>query len=134
MTLIMTEMEESRIMIEESLNFFHNHELEIIEVDKALLHLKPWFIDARPDFNMKSIDICFSGNKNVLEEIFKAFRNIGYEPSNRPGTEPAEYFSCFWRYPDKEIKFWLSFTSTQCTRIKVGTKMVEQAVYETVCE
>jgi hypothetical protein len=62
-----------------------------------------------------SIDLSVSGTAAELKECFRAFRKLGYEPNDR-------------------VRFWLFFSSTVCTLKKVGTKMVEQAVYETVCE
>jgi hypothetical protein len=69
-----------------------------------------------------------------LQAIFGIFRKLGYEPSNRPGDEPETTFSCYWEHTELETKFWLYFTSTVCTRVKVGTEMVERDIYETVCE
>jgi hypothetical protein len=32
------------------------------------------------------------------------------------------------------VRIWLAFSSTVCRRVKIGTKTVEQDVYETVCD
>jgi len=79
-------------------------------------------------------DLSVTGDKHVLEAIFGIFRKLGYEPDSRPGEEPATTFSCYWDHPELEARFWLYFTSTVCTRKKIGTKMVQQDIYETVCE
>lgn len=80
------------------------------------------------------VDLSIAGDKHTLNAIFAAFRKLGYEPTDRPGDKPSASFSCHWEHPTEDARFWLYFSSTQCTRIKTGTKMVEQVVYETVCE
>jgi len=134
MNPIMDRMEDRKKQIEEGFEFLQRHQAEIHEVDEGLLDLNQWFIKAEPDFSNKAIDLSFAGDKHVLDGIFGAFRKLGYNPSSRPGQKPQSYFSCFWTNPDKQIKYWMTFTSTQCTRIKVGTKMVEQDIFETVCQ
>ena len=79
-------------------------------------------------------DISIAGDKHTLEAVFAAFRKLGYEPTDRPDNEPKSTFSCYWDHPDFEARFWLYFSSTKCTRVKVGTEMKEVAIYETVCE
>lgn len=81
-----------------------------------------------------SIDLSVSGTHRELKECFRAFRRLGYEPSDRPTDVKLSSFNTVFTHPDKKVRFWLFFTSTICTRKKIGTKMVETAVYETVCE
>jgi len=79
-------------------------------------------------------DIKITGDKHMLQATFAVFRKLGYEPSERPGTELLETFSCFWDHPDHSCRLWLYLTSDICKRVKIGTKMVERDIYETVCQ
>ena len=81
-----------------------------------------------------SIDLHVSGTLTELKECFRAFRKLGYEPSDRPDEPKMHNFSTYFKNPQKTVRFWLNFTSTICVRKKIGTKMVETSVYETVCE
>ncbi len=79
----------------------------------------------------EEVDIGVTGDKHMLAAVWSAFRKLGYEPSRRP--EKAEsYFYCRWEKEGKP-SFYLTFSSTVCKRVKIGTKMVEQDIYETVC-
>ncbi len=80
------------------------------------------------------VDLFISGDKHVLNAIFSVFRKLGYEPTSRPGNEPESSFTCHWEHPTENARFWLSFSSTKCTRIKIGTETREIDIYETVCE
>lgn len=81
-----------------------------------------------------TFDINVTGDHHVLNAVFGIFRKLGYEPSQRPGKEPAASFSCYWEHPEYEAKFWFWFTSSVCARKQIGTEMKEVPVYETVCE
>lgn len=80
------------------------------------------------------IDLSITGDKHVLKAIFGAFRKLGYEPNTRPGNKNEPTFSCYWEHPELATKFWLYFTSSKCTRVKVGTETKEIDIYETRCE
>jgi hypothetical protein len=88
---------------------------------------------ARMECDTEDVNLYVSGGADVLKEIFHAFRKLGYEPSSRPEAKPQSNFSCYFRQDGKPT-FYLSFSSTLCRRVKVGTKMQEIDVYETVCE
>lgn len=81
-----------------------------------------------------SIDLSVSGTHTELKECFRAFRKLGYEPDKRPTEPKLDSFSTVFTHPEKKVRFWLFFSSTICVRKKIGTKMIETAVYETVCE
>jgi hypothetical protein len=107
---------------------------ELTRVEQGMIECKPFFIRAEVDIANESIDIAYSGGKLVLKGIFKALRDLGYAPNTRPKDEKLSTFSCYWNHPTNDLRIWLSFSSTMCKRIKVGTKMVSQDIYETVCD
>jgi hypothetical protein len=78
-----------------------------------------------------SLDINIVGDKQVLNRVFGILRRHGYEPLERPTENTASYMTWFSKEGCGGI--WLNFSSTQCRRVKVGTKMVEQDVYDVVC-
>jgi hypothetical protein len=90
-------------------------------------------IDVRFDYQGGSIDIAFAGSGEKLGKVWGLLRRTGYSTSSRPKAgDPS--FSAFWNAPGDLSKIWLQFSSTVCKRIQTGTKMVEVAIYETVCE
>lgn len=111
-------------------NYYHTHKDEIERVAAAFVKIDTQ--SARVTDGC--IDLNVAGNKHVLAACFSAFRKLGYEPSDRPGIEMEPSFACYWEHSQHKCKWWLYFSSTQCTRIKIGTEMREVAIYETVCE
>lgn len=81
-----------------------------------------------------SIDLDFSGDKHALKLIFHKLRDAGYKPDDRPTDENISNHSTYWRKEGVEFKMYIRFASTTCRRVKIGTKLVEQDVYETVCD
>ncbi len=88
---------------------------------------------ARMSCDTEDVNFYVSGNTEVLKEVFRTFRKLRYEPSSRPEAKPQTNFSCYF-HQDGKPTFYLSFSSTLCKRVKVGTKMQEVDIYETVCE
>jgi hypothetical protein len=118
-------------LMTERASFYHRNKHHIKEVATALKKID--LISAKLD-NYKCVDISMTGDKHVLLAIFSAFRKLRYEPSERPGIKPTSSFSCYWSREGQELRFWISFSSTKCTRVKVGTETREVPIYETVCE
>jgi hypothetical protein len=84
--------------------------------------------DCRNEFNLS-----FSGTAGAFKQIWAFLRKEGYKPGSRPEEIRLSSF-CTWWYKEESMQIWFSFSSTQCKVVKVGTKMVEQAVYETQCD
>lgn len=87
------------------------------------------------DLTMDSeFDVHFrvAGDKEKFLQLVRCHRRHGFKPvMPEKGATQA-----FWRITGYDIGFgmYFSFTSTVCHRVKVGTQMVEQDVYETHCE
>lgn len=79
-----------------------------------------------------SVDISVSGGKDVLNTVFGILRKHKFSPDKRP-DKPEPTFSTHFNH-DTGARLWLSFSSTLCKRVKVGTKTVEQDIYEVQCE
>lgn len=104
-----------------------------VEIGRVAVELKKIEV-TRAVLNSDCVDLSITGNRHTLNAIFAAFRKLGYEPTDRPTDKPEPTFSCYWEHPVEDARFWLYFTSNQCTRIKVGTETKEVDIYEVVCE
>lgn len=93
-------------------------------------------IEPRFNNNDGCVDVSINGDANKLRAIWKQLRAAGYVPSSRPGPDDKASFSCFWEPGDKATyaPVWLNFHSTVCKTVQVGTKMVEQPIYEIQCD
>lgn len=125
---------EAKKRAKKGLKFLEDNAEEISRVEEGLECVKQWFIKSNLDTTNRCIDISFAGDKHVLEGVFGALRKLGYEPSSRPKDEKMTSFTCWFDKDGTPLRLWLTFSSTVCKRVKVGTKMVEQDVYEIVCE
>lgn len=81
-----------------------------------------------------TLDICFTGKAADLTCIWKALRKRGFKPDSNVEEGRKVSFHTFWRSEDTPLVIWLYFTSKECKIVQIGTKMVEQAVYEVQCD
>jgi len=81
-----------------------------------------------------SYNVSITGTRADLDIVFGVLRRAGLKPSSRP-QEKESYYSTFWHWDEESVNYlWVSFSSSTCKRVQVGTKMEEVPVYETVCE
>lgn len=109
-------------------DYYKTHELQII----ALLANVESLPVLRASIDTTSMDLSIAGDKEVLKQTWNKLRTMGYETSEVP-EEDSTGFSCWW-YKEDEPTIWLSFSSTVCKRVKVGTETQEVDVYEVQCE
>ena len=114
--------------------YYRTHKEAIKQLASELTLLLPKDTPVTGACDGYNITVRVAGGPAELKSIFRAFRKLGYDPSARPGIKPEESFSSYFRREEGGPEFYLYFSSTICKRIKIGSKMVEQAVYETVCE
>ncbi len=80
-----------------------------------------------------NIGVC--GTKDALLRAWRILRQHDFECAPTEKPQPGQnQWSSYWTHKGSGIRVWLMFTSTQCVRKKVGTKTVEQDVYEVVCD
>ena len=133
-------VQEAQTRAEKRAKFLNDFGNDILDLERAIEPVRNWLVKAGIDTGNQCLDLNFSGDKHTLQGIFAALRNAGYIPSSRPKDEKLVDFSCWWDKDgapfDKknQMRLWINFTSTSCKRVKVGTKMVEQDVYDIVCE
>ena len=121
---------EQRTFYRKVKHFFRDNQRDLLELSKALEGIEL----VRVSFDSDSINLSIAGDQDVLKSIFQALRPLGYVPRQRPDIKPQPTYQTYFDHPDKEMRIWLNFSSTLCKRVKVGTKMQEVDVYETVCE
>jgi len=121
---------EQRVFYRKVKHFFRDNQRDLMQMSKALEHIEI----LRVNFDSDSVDISVAGDQEVLKSIFRALRPLGYEPRSRPTIHPQSTYQTYFDHPDKDLTIWLNFSSTLCKRVKVGTKMQEVDIYETVCE
>ena len=112
--------------------FIATYEDEINQITSGMEVVSEWLINVTIDTCSESLDLKYAGDKLVMQGCFKAFRKMGFVAAKKPGENDG-VFTCYWTHPDSDLRIWFSFSSTVCMRVKVGTKMVEQDVYETHC-
>jgi hypothetical protein len=79
------------------------------------------------------VTVMATGDKSRLEQAFRILRGAGFTfRADRPKKGDSQWYA-FFAHPDSETKIFFQFTSSVCKRVKVGTKMVEQDVFETQC-
>lgn len=94
----------------------------------------------------KSVDISVAGDYEMLLRTMRVLRSQGLDAHKRPQEGEAMYYA-YWtaKYDedsddyspfDKEddMRVFFNFTSTQCQRVQVGTKLQEVPVYEVRCK
>ena len=88
-----------------------------------------------PYFDGRDINISFSGDKAKLTSVIRILRTNGFDTDADAPKANSNYWSAYFtNSEDSRIQFWISFSSTVCRMVKVGTKMVEQDVYEVQCD
>jgi len=133
-------LQEANERHEKRLKFIDEYATQILLLEEGLEPVKSWIVGNDIDTANQCLDLRFAGDKHTLEGVFAALRRMNYVPSSRPKDDKLTDFSCWWEKDvepfdkSKQLRLWVNFTSTVCKRVKVGTKMVEQDVYEIVCE
>jgi hypothetical protein len=90
-------------------------------------------IGAEPYLSGGTIYVSMTGDKDKLIQAFRIFRTAGMEfIGDRPKKGDSTWHSAF-RHPTQTVYVFFQFTSSVCRRVKTGTKMVEQDVYEVQC-
>lgn len=94
-------------------------ELEEMDIDVGFQTSEGWVL------------ISFTGDGHRLGRIWGVLRRNGYKTNEHPKKGDSA-FAAFWRREGYSDVF-MNFSSSLCRRVQVGTQMVEQAIYETVC-
>ncbi len=90
-------------------------------------------LDIEPGFGLDDnyISLAFAGDGAKLAAVWKLLRQHGYKNSCHPKKGDTTFYA-FWEQ-EGHARFFMNFTSSVCRRVQVGTKLVEQPIYETQC-
>lgn len=115
----------------EAQRFFEQSQRALRDFPALFLLLEDMDIDVRFDPDLKLISISFSGDGPRLGKVWAELRRCGYSCARRPKKGDTEFSGSFEHqgYP----MICVHFTSALCRRVQVGTRMVEQPIYETRC-
>ena len=92
-------------------------------------------LEIEPSFDGRDINLSFSGDKAKLTSVIRILRTNSFDTDAEAPKANSNYWSAYFtNAEDSRIQFWISFSSTVCRMVKVGTKMVEQDVYEVQCD
>ncbi len=80
-----------------------------------------------------AIDVTFAGDAHKLASVVRILRTSGFSTEAAKPKQGDTSWYAYYTHPDCGVMVWLYFTSSVCRRVKVGTKMVEQDVFETQC-
>lgn len=84
--------------------------------------------------DFSGFNVYLAGGKDDLTTLFKALAAAGYRTnSTRPEANSPSWYGYFESEDQTQFKIWVNFSSTVCKRVKIGTWMVEQDVYEISC-
>lgn len=120
---------ETNQKVQKSLKLFNHTVSSAPDLFRALEEL-----EIEPNFQLGDdyISVSFAGDGPKLTAVWKLFRQNGYNTNDRPKKGDTTFYS-FWSGPEGLAKLFLNFSSSVCRRVQVGTKMVEQPIYETQC-
>lgn len=81
------------------------------------------------------VSINLTGDRHVLNAGFGTLRRHGLNTNDRPKKGESQYMGTFTK-PEVSGLVFLNFSSTQCRRVKTGTRTREvvEDIYETVCD
>lgn len=79
------------------------------------------------------LTVSFTGDSHKLSAVVRILRTNGFSTTADPPKPGNNEWYAYYRSEKSNVPVWLYFTSSICRRVKIGTKMVEQDVYETVC-
>lgn len=80
-----------------------------------------------------NLNVSVSGDAKRLADVVRIFMVSGFKPTSSKPKKGDTTWSSYFEHPGCAVSIWFYFTSSVCKRVKVGTKMVEQDVYETQC-
>lgn len=82
-----------------------------------------------------SLDIRLVGDRVKLAGAVRVLRTSGFTfpAASRPKKGDTAWHQ-FFTHPDCPIQVWFNFSSSVCRRVQTGVTMVEQPVFDTVCD
>lgn len=109
---------------------WENNREEILPIIESLAPLE---VDAEMCAWNSQVNLTVIGGKAKLVDVFRILRTAGYKCSDdRPRANDSSWYGTFAK-EGRALSFWVRFTSSVCVMVKVGTKTIEEDVYEVRC-
>jgi hypothetical protein len=132
--MVNNELDTQRQRVTDAFTYWDEHSARMLPVLEAMeehiIYMSPTSYD---------LNITVSGDYAVLLKCLRAFRSNGFMSREVPEKGQGSFSTYFRDRRDdgtdrSDAKFFFTFSSTQCRQVKVGTKMVQQDVYEIICD
>lgn len=81
-----------------------------------------------------SLDVRLVGDAKVLAAAVRILRTSGFGTGAKRPAKGDTTWTAFFKREGLALAVYFSFSSSVCRRVQVGTTMVEQPVFETVCD
>lgn len=107
------------------------HQKTVAEFSPLFRRLEELDINLQFSLEDDYIALSFTGDGERLKSVWVELRRHGYEPDSRP-TPGSTQFYAFWNLSGFS-RLFMNFTSSVCRRVQVGTRTVEQPIYEVRC-
>jgi len=82
--------------------------------------------------NLGELNMRFTGDETIYSMVYVLMRKRGFTPSSQMGADKKDSFSCWWTRENFPT-IYLSFSSLVCERKIIGTRTVEEPIYEITC-
>jgi hypothetical protein len=86
-----------------------------------------------PHMRDEYLNVPFAGDAAKLKAAIDVLDENGFITQSKPPAPGDMNWWGFFNCPASQIDIWVNFASSVCIRKKVGTKMVETDVFETIC-
>lgn len=86
-----------------------------------------------PRIDGTDLNIYFSGDKHQLAAVIRILRTSGFNTDEKRPEKGASSWTARFTVQGCPLPIYLSFCSSVCRQVQVGTKTVEIPIYETVC-
>jgi hypothetical protein len=120
------------------LEYSRKTKANIVQLQQAIIAFAPLFrrledLDIDVSFNLQDayISLTFTGDGARLRDVWVELRRNGWKPDTHPKKGDTSFYA-YWR-GEGLVTFFMNFSGALCRRVVVGTKMVEQPIYETIC-
>jgi hypothetical protein len=81
-----------------------------------------------------SLDVRLVGDAKVLAAAVRILRTSGFDTGAKRPAKGDTTWTAFFKRDGLALAVYFSFSSSVCRRVQTGTTMVEQPVFETVCD
>ena len=79
------------------------------------------------------ICLSFTGDKHKLADVVRVLRTAGFKTDSSRPQKDATSWTAVYRDENWDVTFYLTFSSSFCKRVQVGTETKEVPIFEVRC-